>query len=201
VDALCRSDAGEVAVALVGEYQMVGPETLDGSGTSGCSSVCCLNPVYIQIIIGKDRTSNGADADGLVCQLHLFNDFRYKFVNHAVAAARTIVHGAVVHQRRLLVNDILGVYNVFFSHSLQMFCYGLHHYAHEYLNHLQYHASGNDYHTWDVVLGHAKIQHATDCGNNQKGYVQEFPDSLRVELAVPLVADSHDFLFLISELI
>ena len=37
--------------------------------------------------------------------------------------------------------------------------------------------------------------------NNQKGYVQEFPDSLRIELAVPLVADSHDFLFLISELI
>jgi hypothetical protein len=38
-------------------------------------------------------------------------------VYHAVTAARTVVHGVIVHQSRFFVNQILGFDYFFFSHN------------------------------------------------------------------------------------
>lgn len=47
--------------------------------------------------------------------------FLYYYMHHAVRAARTIVHVVVVHQRRLLADDILWLNYLISIHSLTSF--------------------------------------------------------------------------------
>ena len=44
---------------------------------------------------------------GLVFHTHLFDDFGNELMYHAVATAWAVVHIVVVHQRRLLADDVL----------------------------------------------------------------------------------------------
>ena len=68
-----------------------------------------LLPVYIYIIVREDGTAYGRYTHGLVFHTHLFNDFGNKFMHHTMTTARAVVHIIVVHERRLLADDILGL--------------------------------------------------------------------------------------------
>ena len=75
VDGLGRADAGEVAVALVGEDQSVGPKPLHGRSQCRCATVGGFLPVHIDILISKHRATHGGDGDGFVRHAHFRDDF------------------------------------------------------------------------------------------------------------------------------
>ena len=54
MDGLCRTDTGQVAVALIGKHETVGPQTLNSCSQSWCTTVGSLLPVDVDIAIGKD---------------------------------------------------------------------------------------------------------------------------------------------------
>ena len=66
-----------------------------------------LLPVNIYIVVREDGTAYGRYAYGLVFHTHLFDDFSNELMYYAMRTARTVVHIVVVHQRRLLADDIL----------------------------------------------------------------------------------------------
>ena len=53
MDSLGSSDSGEVAVALIGEYEFVGLQTLDSSGNSRSTTVCSLDEIHVDVVVGK----------------------------------------------------------------------------------------------------------------------------------------------------
>ena len=73
-------------------------------------------PVNVNIVIGKHGATYGADTYGLVFHSHFLNDFGDELMHHTMTAARTIVHVIVIHERRLLADDILGTYYCFSIH-------------------------------------------------------------------------------------
>ena len=96
VNAFGSSDTCQVAIALICEYQAVGPQALDGSCQCGCTSVCGFLAVDVQVIIHKDGTSYRADTDGFFSHAHFVDDFSYQLVYDSMAASRAVVHRVVV---------------------------------------------------------------------------------------------------------
>ena len=92
MDRFGGSDGGEVAVALIGEDHAVGHEALQGCCHGGSASVGGFDPVDVDIVVGEDGAADRGDADGVVGQAHLFENFGNEFVDYAVAAARAVVH-------------------------------------------------------------------------------------------------------------
>ena len=95
MDGLGGTDSGEVAVALVGEHVGVGVEALDGGGDSGSAAVGGFLEVDIKVVVGQDGASDGADADDLILDAHLVDDFGDEAVGGAVAATGAVVHDGV----------------------------------------------------------------------------------------------------------
>ena len=123
VDGLRRTDAGQVAVALIGEYQSVGPQPFDGGSQCRSPAVRGLLPVDVKIAVGKHRAAHRTHPNGLFAHAHVFYHLGHELVYHSVAASRTVVHGGVVHQRRLLIDDVFRGYDVFFCiHSQMSLC-------------------------------------------------------------------------------
>ena len=75
-------------------------------------------PVDINIVIGKHGTAYRADANRLLLQTHLFDDFGNELMNYAVRTTRTIVHVIVVQERWFLIYQVLRCYNLIVFHSL-----------------------------------------------------------------------------------
>jgi hypothetical protein len=77
-----------------------------------------LLPVDIYIIVREDGTAYRRYAYSLLFHTHLFDHFGNEFMHHTVRAARTVVHIIVVHERRLLADDILGLNYLISIHFL-----------------------------------------------------------------------------------
>ena len=114
MDGLGGADAGEVAVALVGEHEAVRPKALDGAGESRGPSMGGLLPVNVDVLVGEYGASDRGYGDGLVGHTHLLDHLGDKFVHHTVAAAGAIVHRSVIQEGGFLVNH-LAFLNYFFS--------------------------------------------------------------------------------------
>ena len=105
---LCRSDAGQIAVALIGEYEPIGPKSLDTRSQSGGPTVWGFLPIDVDIAVSKDGATYRTDADGLLFHAHFGNDFGHQLVHNAMGTTGTVVHWCVVHQFRLSVNKVFG---------------------------------------------------------------------------------------------
>nr|AIF26401.1 putative 2-oxoglutarate oxidoreductase [uncultured bacterium fosmid pJB17E7_contig I] len=112
VDGLGGADGGEVAVALIGEDVAVGVEALDGGCHCGGTAVGGFLEVNIKIVVGHDGASDRGDADGLVLDAHLVDDFGDDAVGGAVSAAGAVVHYVVGKHFCLCVNQILRFYYI-----------------------------------------------------------------------------------------
>ena len=95
MDGLGGTDSGEVAVALIGEHIGVGVEALDGGGDCGSAAVGGLLEVDIEIVVGQNGTSDGADADDVVLNAHLVDNLGDEAVGGAVTATGAVVHDGV----------------------------------------------------------------------------------------------------------
>ena len=120
---LAGSDASQVAVALISEDETVGPQALDSSSYCGSTSVGSLLPVDVQIVVGEDSASYGTDADGFLLHAHLLNNLGNELMNHAVRTTRAVMHMVVVHQRRLLIYQILWCNDIVFHIFLPLTSY------------------------------------------------------------------------------
>ena len=77
-------------------------------------------PVYIYIIVREDGTAYGAHTHGLVFHSHFLDDFGNQLMHHTMTTSWAIVHVIVVHQRRLLADDILGLNYLISIHFLTL---------------------------------------------------------------------------------
>ena len=108
------SDAGEVAVTLIGEHQPVRPETLGGAGECRSPTVGGLLPVNIYVLVGEHGAAYRRDGDRLVGHAHLLDHLGDYLVHHSVAATRAVMHRSVIQQGRFLI-DNLSFLDYFFS--------------------------------------------------------------------------------------
>ena len=120
VDGLTGSDTCQVAVALVGEDKTVGPAALDTRSQCGSTTMGSFLPVYIYLIVREDGTTYRAHTYGLLFHTHFLDDLGNELMHHTVTTAWTIVHIVVVHQRRLLADDVLWL-NYLISIHLYLF--------------------------------------------------------------------------------
>ena len=70
--------------------------------------MCSLLPVNVKIAVGEHSAAHWANADSFFLQSHFFYYLCHKFVNHSVATSWAVVHGNIVHQLRLLIDEVLG---------------------------------------------------------------------------------------------
>ena len=85
------ADGGEVAVALIGDDDVVGTGALDAGGAGGSAAVGDLNVAGVEIVVGENGAADGADEDGLILQAEFFDSLGDELVGDAVAAAGAVV--------------------------------------------------------------------------------------------------------------
>ena len=107
VDGLAGTDARQVAITLIGEDEAVWPQTLDTRSHSRSTAMGSLLPVDIQIAVSEDSAAHRTNAHRLILHAHLLDDLGNELMNYAMRTARAIVHRGIVHQRRLLIYQIL----------------------------------------------------------------------------------------------
>ena len=118
MDGFAGANACQIAIALIGEHQAVGPKALAGCGQCRCTTMCSFLPIDVNVAISKDTTSHRADADGVVLHAHLFYHFGYELVYYAVGATGAVVHRHVIEEFWLLIDQILRLDNLFFCHDV-----------------------------------------------------------------------------------
>ncbi len=116
MNGLGSTDSGEVAVALIGEHEIVGIEARHCSSHSRRTAMSRLHPVDINIIICKNGASHRSYAHGFIGSTHFGEHLGNEAVNHTVAAARTVVCIILCKQLRTAVYFIFGPDNIFGFH-------------------------------------------------------------------------------------
>ena len=107
VDGFAGTDARQIAIALISEDKTIRPQALDTRSYSRCTTMSSLLPVNIQIAISKDSAAHRTYAHRLILHAHLLDNLGNELMNYAMRTARAIVHRGIVHQRRLLIYQIL----------------------------------------------------------------------------------------------
>ena len=85
------TDSGEVAVALIGEHNVLGLCALNARCYSRGASVGSLYHIAAEIIICHNGAADGRDADGLALYTELVNALRNKAVDYTMSAAGAIM--------------------------------------------------------------------------------------------------------------
>ena len=101
------SDGSEVAVTLICEHVFVGHEPLGGCREGGGTSVGCLLPVDVQVVVCEYGASYGRDTDGLVLDAHFLDDLGYYLVHYAMGAAGAVMEDIVFKYGGFAVNLVL----------------------------------------------------------------------------------------------
>ena len=109
VDGLAGADGSEVAVALVGEHDLVGPHALDTRGARRSATVGGLDEVDVEVVVGHHGATHGGDADGAVVNAELFEHFGDDAVHGAVTAAGAVVERFFRQQLGFFVNQVFGL--------------------------------------------------------------------------------------------
>ena len=107
VDGFAGTDARQIAIALISEDETIRPQALDTRSYSRCTTMSSLLPVNIQIAISKDSAAHRTYAHRLILHAHLLDNLGNELMNYAMRTPRAIVHRGIVHQRRLLIYQIL----------------------------------------------------------------------------------------------
>ena len=121
VNRFARTDCGQVAVALIREHHALGTNALHGRSHGASTAVCSLNPVHVNIFIGKYRTAHRRNGDRVTLEPHLFNNLGNQLVNRTVAATRAVVHHVVRDEFRLAEYQVFLFDFYYFCHSLTFY--------------------------------------------------------------------------------
>ena len=89
---LVQPDCRKVAVALIGDDEIVGQSADESSSDRGGASVRNGNSAAVVVIVGEDRAADRGDDDGFLLNAMMLDGFRNEFVKDAVSAAGAVVH-------------------------------------------------------------------------------------------------------------
>ena len=102
MDRLGGADGGQIAVALVGEDDIIGTGALQARGHCLGAAVGGLHHIAGEVIVAHDRAAHRGHAHSLAFHPKLFQGLGHQAVDNAVGAAGTVVHGRVSQGRRFL---------------------------------------------------------------------------------------------------
>ena len=88
---LPHPDRGQVAVALIGKDDLIGPDGLDPVGKDGSAAVGGLDEVHVDILVHDDGTAHRGDADSIILDPQLVYGLADQAVGHAVHTTRAVV--------------------------------------------------------------------------------------------------------------
>ena len=87
VQAFGNADRGQVAVALIGEYEIIRAGPFDAGGHRRGPAMGGFTDVHVKIIIHEDRAADRGGADGLFPEVVGIDTFRHQAVDDPVMAA------------------------------------------------------------------------------------------------------------------
>ena len=99
------ANGGQVAIALVGNDDLVGTGALDGRGRGGRASVRRLHVSHIEVVIGKDGAAHGSNKNGAILQSHVCDGFGNQLMRDAMTASGTVV-GLVLQIRFAFIEAV-----------------------------------------------------------------------------------------------
>ena len=99
------ADGGQVAVALVGEDDVVRIDPLAAGGDGGRAAVGRFHHIAVEVVIGKDSAADRRDADGFFLHAELVNRFGYETMDDAVGAAGAVMQGLIGQQLCFLIHN------------------------------------------------------------------------------------------------
>ncbi len=91
VNDLGRADRGQIAVALIGNDDLVGMRALDAGGDRRGASVRRLDVAHIEVVVAEHRAADRRDENGVVLQTEFVDGFGNQLVRNAVTAAGTVM--------------------------------------------------------------------------------------------------------------
>ena len=97
MDRLGGADGGQVAVALVGEDDVVRQRALDAGRDSRRAAVGGLDHVAVELIIRQNGAADRRDADGVAQHAQFLQALGHQAVDNAVGASRAVM-GLLVGQ-------------------------------------------------------------------------------------------------------
>ena len=86
-----RANGGQVAVALIGEHNVVRIGALDSRGHGGGAAMGGLHHIAGKVVVGHDRAAHRSYADGLTLDLQLVDYLRHQPMDDAVGAAGAVM--------------------------------------------------------------------------------------------------------------
>ena len=107
MDRLCHADGGQVAIALVGEHDLVGMHALHPGGHGGGAAVGGLEEIAIVEVVHHDGAADRRDADGVPLDTQFVYNLGHEAVHDAVRATGTIVRDDGRQGMRALIDDFL----------------------------------------------------------------------------------------------
>ena len=118
MDRLSCTDSREVTVTLIGENQFAGIQSLDSCCKSRSTTVSSFLPVNINIVVGKHRATYGSNTHAFFCEPHFVDYLSNQLVHNPVATTWAVVHRIIVEKTRLLIHQVLRLYDVFKRENL-----------------------------------------------------------------------------------
>ena len=85
------ADGGQIAIALVGNHNLVGTGPFQAGRRGGSAPMRDLHVAHIKVVVGENRAAYRTDQDGLILHPQIFQSFGDQFVRDAVAASRAVV--------------------------------------------------------------------------------------------------------------
>jgi hypothetical protein len=105
MDQLAHADGGEIAVALVGEHNLLGPGALDARSDGRRASMRNLHRIGVEVLIRKNRAPHAGDGHRLLNDAEFLKDLTNQTVRDAMGAARAVAHARFSEALGILVYD------------------------------------------------------------------------------------------------
>ena len=103
---LGHADGGQVAVALVGEDNLIGLDALDAGGHGRGAAMRRLDEIDLKVVVGKHRAAHRRDADGVLADAQLVDHLGDQAMRHAVRAAGAVMRVHIAQRVGPLVDEL-----------------------------------------------------------------------------------------------
>ena len=106
MDDLAHPDAGQIAITLIGEDDIIRLDTFDAGGHRRGAPVRGLAEIAVEIVVGQHRAAHRGDADRALADAQFVHHLGDDPVGDAVRAPRAVVCDRVGHGGRALKSDL-----------------------------------------------------------------------------------------------
>ncbi|MBA7552126.1 hypothetical protein ES705_44680 [subsurface metagenome] len=116
MNSFCSTDGQQIAISLIGNDYLIRMDPLKTGGHSRRPSMGRLTAINLDIKIGQHRTSYRRYENTFFPYFQLIDKLGQQFMHYAMAAAGTVMHGAI-HQGLCTAVNQFFLHNLFTFHS------------------------------------------------------------------------------------